>query len=293
MLQKDLQLKKEFAKFSHPNTILGEKYWNELAKMVGNVSISNRLWIVPGKIDLYATPTEIYIVDAKLDVKLESEYLNSIGQKSGNRNLQSEQITKNLILPEIIRAVNNDDTFAELRQVYYARIMAECYEKHLLSSSQVVLPSSFSSMVSHSYRERPAPMAVYLLESGKMVFAPPKGEKIVKILNLNELEEEENNKLLIECARKWNPKEIFDEYVRSYQQGEYNFTKTTASGQYILKTHYFMGGVDFARIEPEKFNYIDKEIPNEIKRKVFDSIFDPLGSQQGNDYQFGGILIRK
>jgi hypothetical protein len=156
LLNADFQLKKCIAKFTNPNNSpTGKSFWNDIYTSVFkhssidlqhingqlrlSIPTSFRLWIVPGITDVYSTDNDIFISKATLNVKMERDFLSSSSNKleiSDNRvgiDLDSIQIAadslfKRWVLPSIIEAVNNDTLFAELREVYYSRIIAEWYK---------------------------------------------------------------------------------------------------------------------------------------------------------------------
>jgi len=121
MLLADLEMKSTVAKIIHPDNALGKAFWNRLygyveAKRKTKLSLLFRQWIVPGKVTVYTTHDSIYIVDAALEVKMESEYLELKGSEKsatpirGNfdTDLQAyaEKLFRQMILPEVIKQVN-------------------------------------------------------------------------------------------------------------------------------------------------------------------------------------------
>jgi hypothetical protein len=51
-----------------------------------------------------------------------------------------------------------------------------------------------------------------------------------------------------QALQKWSSQQVFDEYVKSYKQGEYHVTKKLVSGNYRYTFTYTDGGVDFADV---------------------------------------------
>src|SRR3989339_505338 len=87
MLEADLQLKKDTASFTSPQTSEGRQYWDKLYKRAGelfgseNITIPTitRPWIVPGEVIIRESEESAYIYKANLKVMLEEDYLTSSG----------------------------------------------------------------------------------------------------------------------------------------------------------------------------------------------------------------------
>ena len=83
LLEADLQLKKDTAKFTSPETPEGKQYWNKLYQKAGelfgseNITIPTltRPWIVPDEIIIREAQDNAYIYKATLKVMLEQDYL--------------------------------------------------------------------------------------------------------------------------------------------------------------------------------------------------------------------------
>jgi hypothetical protein len=52
----------------------------------------------------------------------------------------------------------------------------------------------------------------------------------------------------LESVQPWNPKDVFDQYVRSYTNGEFTVTHQSQQGNEILTQTYVYGGVDFTTV---------------------------------------------
>jgi len=82
-LEADVQLKKDTAGFTSPQTPEGKAYWDKLYKRAGelfgseNITIPTltRPWIVPNEIIIREAPDNAYIYKATLKVMLEEDYL--------------------------------------------------------------------------------------------------------------------------------------------------------------------------------------------------------------------------
>src|SRR3989338_4104809 len=87
-LEADVQLKKDTAQFTSPQTLEGKEYWDKLYKKAGElfgtehitIPTLTRPWIVPDEIILRESPdNSAYIYKATLKVMLEEDYLTSRG----------------------------------------------------------------------------------------------------------------------------------------------------------------------------------------------------------------------
>ncbi|MDP8213267.1 MAG: hypothetical protein P9X22_08290 [Candidatus Zapsychrus exili] len=150
MLAQDYLLKQITASLMHPEGEIGRKFWDKLYKKAyqkyGKIDIStdtfNKVWIVPEKAVVYEQGDRAFVVESKLKVMLEEEYLNSgqlaVGSKqkasnvlpTANRQLQTE-IIKEIIIPAIEKEVNEGKNFAELRQIYNSIILAHWFKGNL------------------------------------------------------------------------------------------------------------------------------------------------------------------
>lgn len=131
LLQADLQMKKTTAQLIDPDTPLGRQFWDSLHGGE-NKCLSSRSWIVPGTATVHDDGTELYILDAPLTVKTESDYLSStgVGDTSCAKNADSEynqEIYRSTILPLIQKKVNEAPEYADLRRVYFSRVAAQWY----------------------------------------------------------------------------------------------------------------------------------------------------------------------
>ncbi|BBH70636.1 hypothetical protein ACTI_73210 [Actinoplanes sp. OR16] len=132
LLEADFQMKKTVAKLIHPDTRAGKKFWDSLR---GEQSCINmRQWIVPAPAIVRDDGNELFILDAPLQVKMETEYENLSGSETcpGQATadtLHNEKIYRSQILPGIVKAVNNAPEYADLRRVYASRVAAQWYRE--------------------------------------------------------------------------------------------------------------------------------------------------------------------
>ena len=130
LLEADLQMKKTTGELIHPETPLGRQFWNALQ---GDKCLSLRQWIVPAPATVYETENELFILDAPLDVKMETDYIQTAGVAGScdDRTFEAhnENVYRQLILPEVVKAVNEAPEYADLRRVYASRVAAEWFRE--------------------------------------------------------------------------------------------------------------------------------------------------------------------
>ncbi|HEY1177073.1 MAG TPA: hypothetical protein VGF17_13030 [Phytomonospora sp.] len=168
--------------------------------------ISMRQWIVPKPAVVKDGGDELFILDAPLEVKMEGEYLESKGA-GGSAGCSGQS-----------RA---DTDFNE--GVYADRILPKVEEAVNTAPEFADLRRVYASRVAAEwYRDRSeAKTTAYsdIIDSGDVSAWP---------------------------ARKdWDPKDVFDAYVESYTDGEFNVERRTRQGAYIVSTTYIYGGVTF------------------------------------------------
>ena len=141
-LEADLQLKKDTANATNPQTPEGKEYWNKLYQKAGqlygnqNVTIPTltRPWIIPDEIIIRESTDSAYVHKATLKVMLEQDYLKGNATYSfkdpreKELNEYSSQIMREDIIPKLTKEINNAKRYAPLRQVYYSLILAQWFK---------------------------------------------------------------------------------------------------------------------------------------------------------------------
>jgi hypothetical protein len=131
LLQADFQMKKVVGKLIHPDSPLGKQFWGSSDPTTTNC-ISMRQWIVPLPATVYEQNGGLYILDAPLDVKMETDYLQAHGETDTScthPDAHMESVFRTLVLPKVKEAINGAPEFAELRRVYLSRVAAEWYRQ--------------------------------------------------------------------------------------------------------------------------------------------------------------------
>jgi len=217
-LEADLQLKKDTARLTSPETPEGREYWDKLYKKAGelfgteNITIPTltRPWIVPGDIIIRETEGSAFVYKASLKVMLEQDHLkdsavyNFKDERLKQLNEYSSQVIRETILPKLTREVNLSKKYAPLRQVFYSLALARWF-KARFAGKPGVYPGLIDSR------------------------------------NLAGLTSKES----------WSVNTYFEGYKKSFNDGEYNIKEPVYafSGQSIRS--YFSGGIAFG---PENLN---------------------------------------
>ncbi|PIW59311.1 MAG: hypothetical protein COW13_04590, partial [Candidatus Omnitrophica bacterium CG12_big_fil_rev_8_21_14_0_65_50_5] len=153
MLAQDYVLKQLTSSLMFPESELGKKFWDKVYSDVqvrfGSVDIPvetfNKVWIVPKKAKVYEHNGSAFVVESKLKVMLEEDYLSQQTVGAGSKpaltqgrvtnpplqNGTVQDIIRQIILPAIEEEVNHGEHFAKLRQIFNALILSAWYKQNL------------------------------------------------------------------------------------------------------------------------------------------------------------------
>ena len=144
LLAQDYILKQLTASLMYPENELGSKFWEAVYEKAyekyGAIDVStdvfNKVWIVPEKAVVYVNEGTAFIVESKLKVMLEEEFLGrGKGQESGGKeNFIHADAIKEIVMPAIEKEINEGKNFAQLRQIYNSIILAAWYKQELKNS---------------------------------------------------------------------------------------------------------------------------------------------------------------
>ncbi|MFD1051006.1 hypothetical protein ACFQ1S_38490, partial [Kibdelosporangium lantanae] len=79
LLEADFRMKKVVGRLLHPDSDTGKQFW-AAGDMTTQNCVDMRQWIVPKPASVYEDDGGLYIVDAPLEVKMETQYLTERGQ---------------------------------------------------------------------------------------------------------------------------------------------------------------------------------------------------------------------
>ncbi len=153
LLAQDYLLKQITATAMYPGEELGEEFWGRMHEKISSeheimdipVDTFHKIWIVPETASVYEDGPTAFILDSRLKVMLEEDYLSmqhNVGaglvpaqeKMATTRVTPTTSIIREIILPEIEREVNEGRTFANLRQIYHAMILSSWYKIKLQNS---------------------------------------------------------------------------------------------------------------------------------------------------------------
>jgi len=156
LLAQDYILKQITASLIYPEDDFGRAFWQKIYKkayenfQTTNIPINtfNKVWIVPDKATVYAQDNKALVIESTMNVMLEQDYLSleknlfndQLGtqkQKEGTTkdvSAVSSQVVREIVLPELLKEVNEGKNFAQLRQVYNSLILANWFKANLKQS---------------------------------------------------------------------------------------------------------------------------------------------------------------
>ncbi|MFJ6182638.1 hypothetical protein [Streptomyces sp. NPDC092295] len=169
-----------------------------------------RVWIVPGTADVHRDGDKLYILKAPLKVKMESEYV-ALPADEGPLGNCPEQ---------------DDATVARNEALFRGLVLPEL-TKQVNSGAQYadLRRVHLARVAAEWYRELSRSQdTTYggLIDRGDIAAWTTKAD--------------------------WKPTDTFDQYVRSYTKGDYDFTRKVRKGNYLYTYSYFYGGVDLTSV---------------------------------------------
>jgi len=145
LLSQDYLLKQLAASLTCPENTTGKNYWTalyrELTRLFRTTNIPidtfHKIWIVPGKAEVYENKTTAIITRAELKAMSEEDFLAAKNNNQEEKNIAQEtalRLMKTLILPKIQQDVNQGKNFALLRQVYNSLILSVWFKRKFKES---------------------------------------------------------------------------------------------------------------------------------------------------------------
>ena len=288
LLAQDYLLKQLTSSLMHPESELGEKFWdgvyeklNDTRHMthdtrtgtlhVPNMDIPNNLmgkiWIVPETAKLYEHEKGVFIVDTHLKVMMESDYFDGIGHRAEGTEKQKNQpprsmlhankieqnissdLIREIIIPEIEREVNEGEIFANLRQIYNSMILAMWYKQRL---KDAVLDAR-SLILDTGSTQHPASS---IQDPGSRIQHPLQSYiDAHKADGVDIASSSSINGSPIESGMTstLDVDAIYNQYLSAFEQGVYDLIKEEYDpvAQEIIPRKYFSGGVDAAAMSVE------------------------------------------
>ncbi|MBF0386877.1 MAG: hypothetical protein HQL20_03360 [Candidatus Omnitrophica bacterium] len=148
LLAQDYILKQITASVIYPEGEVGKEFWAkvyaEAQKRFGTTDVPvdtfNKVWIIPEKATVYENKDAAFVVESKLKVMLEEDYL-ALEQNTPAKeqttlatNKLGSEIVREIVIPILEKEVNEGKNFAPLRQVYNSLILATWYKRKVRDS---------------------------------------------------------------------------------------------------------------------------------------------------------------
>lgn len=145
-LAQDYLLKQITSSLSDPQSELGSRFWKKIYEQAYQkfgrtdvpTDVFNKVWITPESVKLYEKDNTVYVLDSRLKVQLEADYLASRNAQEAvdddEMTTLSKQVMREVILPALDKEVNEGENFAVLRQVYSGMLLAAWYKRTLKES---------------------------------------------------------------------------------------------------------------------------------------------------------------
>ncbi|HQL41784.1 MAG TPA: hypothetical protein PLO93_05795, partial [Candidatus Omnitrophota bacterium] len=181
MLSQDYLLKQITASLTNPESDIGKDFWSRVYKLsyekfgTTNIPVDtfNKVWIMPDKATVYVQEDKAFIVESRLKVMLEEDYVAKEKGLEGQRIIGAEEsqksevksqsatqqpnepdklsnpltlkssspvstlsssIVREVFIPVLEKEVNEGKNFAQLRQIYNSIILSHWYKTNLKNS---------------------------------------------------------------------------------------------------------------------------------------------------------------
>ncbi|VAX34960.1 hypothetical protein MNBD_UNCLBAC01-701 [hydrothermal vent metagenome] len=218
LLAQDYLLKQITASLMYPEDDLGGEFWDNVYERAferyGTTEIPintfNKIWIVPEAASVYEHENSVFIIDSRLKIMLEEDYLalekNLDNERFGTDQIEqsdvkalssiSSEVVREILIPAIEKEVNEGETFTQLRQIYNAMIMATWYKQNLKESI------------------------------------------------LGQVYVDKNKTSGVDVEDKQIKQKIYDQYIEAFKKGVYDYTRDDfdPATQQIIPRKYFAGG---------------------------------------------------
>ncbi|MBF0510879.1 MAG: SAM-dependent methyltransferase [Candidatus Omnitrophica bacterium] len=271
LLAEDYILKQMTASLIYPEGAVGKKFWKRVYEEAGkrfgttNVPVNtfNKVWIVPEKAEVFENEKAgaAYVVEAKLKVMLEEDYLAmsknlmptrghvpffrdvspstlpgevALNMKASQGNPRTpireinalgSKIIREIVIPQLTKEVNENKNFAQLRQVYNSLILATWYKKKIKDSILSQVYADKNKVIGVEYKQS----VILALPTRAMAWPSERA-------------------LNVKTTRKNAPNDIeliYQRYLQAFKKGVYNYIKEEQdlATQKTIPRKYFSGGV--------------------------------------------------
>lgn len=205
LLEQDLELKKDVAQYLHPDNAYGAKFWEKLYIEIGKDKVKKEKITTSQRV--WIVPDKAVIIETAdgafiSEAKLKVLLENEYLKINPQDQTQalSEALMKEIIIPKLSDDVNRLPKYSALRQIYYALILAEYFKR--------------------------------VKGQGLRVKDENVKDAYVSLINQNTTQG-------LESGLPWSKQNIWQEYLASYQKGEYQVKRSLLG----LARMYFSGGI--------------------------------------------------
>ncbi len=144
LLAQDYLLKKITSSLMYPEGETGKDFWNKFYQKAYEVygatdipvEAFHKVWIMPDTAEVFAQGDSVVILKSSMKVMLEEDYYAEEKGKQieNSTSADMKQVLKDVLIPVITEEVNHGETFANLRQIYHALILAKWFKSNLQES---------------------------------------------------------------------------------------------------------------------------------------------------------------
>jgi Xanthomonas XOO_2897-like deaminase len=187
LLQSDFLLKRATVPALNPDVQNALQFWRQVYRLPQppvSHCLAYRLWIVPGVATVHATSTQLYILNAPLNVDM-APVTHLPGKVIGNICPQTpwlvgyEALYRKLIVPELERVVNSAPQFAPLRRVYMSRVAAQWVRQDVARNT--VLGRLVNSGNTEHWRAQPPWLPLTIWKKYLKIFDTPQAHYKVPV----------------------------------------------------------------------------------------------------------------
>lgn len=144
MLAQDYVLKQISSSLIHPQKGLGKDFWKTVYQKMQDrfgttdipIDMFQKIWIVPDIAQIYEKENIVYITKARLKLLLASDDMAMLKESLNKNDAQNifDDAMREIIIPMLEQELNEGKTFALMRQIYHAVILAKWYRERMQDS---------------------------------------------------------------------------------------------------------------------------------------------------------------
>ena len=262
LLAQDYVLKQIASSLFYPEEKIGKEFWDEVyaeaRRKFGSVDVPvdtfNKVWIVPEKAVVYENKSAAYVVEGRMKVLLEEDYLaldknadvSQSAASSGQINTLGAEIVRKVLIPVLEKEINEGKNFAQLRQIYHSLVLALWYKDRIKES-----------LLGQVYVDQEKTVGIDI------------DDRAVK-------------------------EKIWAQYLEAFRKGAYNYIKEDydPSTEKVVVRKYFSGGAGLNRIREVYGKIKDRgQLPEGVSDRavVVESNFLTIDAAQGTFLEWSEI----